>query len=140
MAVSKQKFREIVLQLLFSDGFEGASDAEMLPFMMKQLAVSKSGIRKAQQKKQEIMEKLEEIDRCLANAMTSYRLERVPHLEHAVLRLGAYELLYTNLPYKISIAEALRLARKYATEEAVSFVNAILDKIHKTCTSKAIVC
>lgn len=137
MALSQQKFREIVLQLLFSADFEAASDAEMLPFMMHQFAVSKSGMRLALVRKGEIAEKFSEIDELLRNAVTNYSLERIPRLEHALLRLGTFELLYSDLHPKVAIAEALRLAHKYATDEAVSFVNAILDKLYfERCNSK----
>jgi N utilization substance protein B len=135
MAVSKQKFREIVLQLLFSADFAATSSEEMLPFMMKQFAISRSGIREAQANVASVLCHLCQIDDQIRATATEYRLERIPLLEKAILRLGIYELLHTDLPPKVVIAEGLRLARKYATDEAVSFVNAILDKIHKTkCT------
>lgn len=139
MALSQEKFREIVLQLLFSADFEVTSDDEMLPFMMSQFAVSRKGIKEAMARKEEVFAKISEIDPLLTSAMTEYSLERVPRMEHAILRLGAYELLFTDLPPKVAIAEALRLARKYTTDEAVAFVNAILDKVYKTCT-KAVSC
>lgn len=138
MALSPQKFREIVLQLLFSADFEVSSDGEMLPFMMSEFAVSKKGIREAQALKELVVAKFEEIDRHLQSLTTDYQLERIPRLEHAILRLGTYELLFSDLPPKVAIAEALRMARKYATDEAVAFVNAILDRVYKECTLKAI--
>lgn len=134
MALSQQKFREVVLQLLFSADFDVSTDVEMLPFMMSEFAVSKKGIREAQSRKQEIVAKFPEIDERLIQSMKDYQLDRVPRLEHAILRLGTYELLFSDLPPKVAIAEALRLARKYATDEAVAFVNAVLDSIYKTCT------
>lgn len=140
MALSKEKFREIVLQLLFSADFDSSSDGEMLPFMMSQFAVSKKGIKEAQEYKEQVVVKLAEIDQMIATSMVDYKIDRVPRMEHAILRLGAYELLFTDLPPRIAIAEALRLARKYATDEAVAFVNAILDKIYKTCTLNTTSC
>ncbi len=137
MALSKQKFREIVLQLLFSADFEATSQEEMLLFMMKQFAVSRSGMKGAQASAEQIVNCKEAIDAQIGEASTEYSLERIPRVEKAILRLGVYELLHTDLPPEVAIAEALRLCRKYATGEASRFIHAILDKVYKTCTLRA---
>ena len=50
-----------------------------------------------------------------------------------MLRLAVYEMLYlSSLPPKVSIAEAIRLTRKYSTAESSSFINAVLDAIYQT--------
>nr|NGX48373.1 hypothetical protein [Chlamydiota bacterium] len=60
-----------------------------------------------------------------------YELERISRIERSILRLGLYELLYTDLPDKVAITEAIRLTRKFATAEGGAFVNALLDAIYK---------
>ena len=55
-------------------------------------------------------------------------------MDRNVLRLGAFELLYLDdIPAKVSINEAVDLAKKYSGEEAGKFVNGILDSIKKDC-------
>ena len=60
-------------------------------------------------------------------------LERLDPVERAVLRLATYELLYRlDIPYKVSINEAVQLTRKFGAEQGHAFVNGVLDKVaHK---------
>ncbi|TKB55412.1 transcription antitermination factor NusB [Ferrimonas aestuarii] len=57
-------------------------------------------------------------------------LEEVDPIELAVLRLGAYELLYRDdVPYKVAINEAIELAKVFASDDSHKFVNGVLDKL-----------
>lgn len=73
---------------------------------------------------------LAELDEKIAAAAENWRIERIGKVTLAVLRLGAYELLYKpEIGMEISINEALELTKKYDEEKAVGFVNGILGKI-----------
>ena len=130
MPLSPQKFREIVFQLIYSDDF--GADAGVIEMLMAQLAVTKRIMREACALKDKIIEKKAEIDAMISAHSESYDFERIPRVERNVIRLGAYELLFSkDVPPKVVIAEAIRLCRKFATPEAATFVNAILDSIFK---------
>lgn len=74
----------------------------------------------------------EEIDAMLAAHAQNWRVERMAVIDRLVLRLGVYEMLAEpETPSKVIINEALELARSYSGEEAVGFVNGILDAIRK---------
>ena len=88
-------------------------------------------IRVAKERVEAIWDLREELDECIQSRAKDYDLERIPRIEQAVLRLGLYELLHTDLPPKVAISEAVRLARKYATAESSAFVNALLDAVYK---------
>jgi len=131
MPVPRQKFREIVFQFLYSQDFASSDDEEMVPFLMGQLAVSKKVVRQAQEHGRQIIEKKKEIDEKISCASTSYAFERIPRVERNILRLGVFEILFSSeVPPKVVIAEAIRLARKFATPEGATFVNAVLDHIY----------
>ncbi len=53
-----------------------------------------------------------------------------------VLRLGAYELLFTETPAAVVINEALELAKRYGTRQSSQFVNGILDRVQKRKAAK----
>jgi N utilization substance protein B len=59
--------------------------------------------------------------------------EQLDPVERAVLRLATYELLYRlDIPYKVSINEAVQLTKKFGAEQGHAFVNGVLDKLaHK---------
>ncbi|MCX5715244.1 MAG: transcription antitermination factor NusB [Candidatus Omnitrophica bacterium] len=76
------------------------------------------------------IDNLGELDKKLSQYATNWQLERMAVVDRNILRLGAFELLFrTDIPPKVSINEAVDLAKKYSGLEAGKFVNGILDKI-----------
>ncbi|EPO9350444.1 transcription antitermination factor NusB, partial [Campylobacter coli] len=53
------------------------------------------------------------------------------HIERAILRLGAYELLFTDTPNAIVINEAIELAKELANDNSPKFINGVLDTLVK---------
>ena len=76
--------------------------------------------------------RLEEIDRLLSARTQNWRVARMAVIDRLVLRLATFELLAElETPSKVVINEALELARAYSGEEAVAFVNGVLDGVRK---------
>jgi transcription antitermination protein NusB len=76
--------------------------------------------------------RLDEIDRLLATHAQNWRVERMAVLDRLVLRLAIYEFLAEPAtPAKVIINEALELARAYSGDDAVAFVNGVLDGARK---------
>ena len=72
----------------------------------------------------------QEIDATLRKHLTRWRLERLTVLDRAILRLAAAEILYfDDVPPKVSINEAVDIAKKYGDDEAGKFVNGVLDSV-----------
>lgn len=133
MSLPQKKFREIVFQILYSKDMGDIPDKEMIDLLCKELRVSRKSVKEAWEKALMIDERLPEIDAEIGNASLAYRFERIRSVERNVLRLGVYEILFdAAIPPKVAISEAIRLAKKYGTPEAASFVNALLDLIYKT--------
>lgn len=79
-----------------------------------------------------------EIDAILAAHAQNWRVERMAVIDRLVLRLAVYEFLaQLDTPPRVVINEALELARAYSGEEAVAFVNGILDSIRKELKREA---
>jgi len=79
-----------------------------------------------------IEKSLQEIDGKISQYATNWQLKRMAVIDRNVLRIGVFELLYTtDIPPKVTINEAVELAKKYGDLESSKFVNGILDKIHK---------
>ena len=80
---------------------------------------------------------LEGVDSKISQYATNWQLKRMAIIDRNVLRLGVYELLYAeDIPPKVTINEAIEMAKKYGDIESSKFVNGILDKIHKTEVAK----
>lgn len=77
-----------------------------------------------------VSEKLPDLDQRITSFATNWQMKRMPVVDRNILRLGCFELVYRqDIPPKVSINEAVDLAKKYSGEESGKFVNAILDKI-----------
>ena len=74
-----------------------------------------------------------EIDAKILKYASNWDLDRMAFIDRNILRMGIFELLYMpDVPSKVSINEAIELAKKYGDIESSRFVNGILDKAHKT--------
>jgi N utilization substance protein B len=73
-----------------------------------------------------------DIDQRLAGAAENWRLPRMAAVDRNILRLGAFELLFAaDTPASVAIDEAIELARRFGTAESASFVNGLLDRLHR---------
>ena len=62
--------------------------------------------------------------------MNNWTIDRLGSTDIAILRMGIYELLYTDTPSIVSINEAVELAKTYSDESVVKMINAVLDKVY----------
>jgi transcription antitermination protein NusB len=72
-----------------------------------------------------------EIDKSIEAKSEHWRLERMPVVDRNILRLAIYELSQQAVPAPVIIDEALELARKFSNDESISFINGILDAVHR---------
>ena len=73
---------------------------------------------------------LARIDELLATYAEEWTLDRMPPVDLAVLRIGAYELLWCDdVPDAVAIDEAVELAKALSTDESPRFVNGILGRV-----------
>lgn len=75
---------------------------------------------------------VESIDPLIAEAAEHWRLERMHVMDRLILRLAVYEFLHEpETPARVIINEALELARTFSHDEAVRFINGLLDAIRR---------
>ena len=77
----------------------------------------------------ETWEHVEEIDAALEAQATDWRVERMPAVDRAILRLGVYELRYTETPTAVVLSQAVELANRYSTAQSGRFINGVLATI-----------
>jgi N utilization substance protein B len=79
-----------------------------------------------------IMEHISEIDALLNRHAKGWRTDRLSRVSRAVLRLGAYELVFAEkIPAPVAINEAVELAKKFDDPKARAFINGVLNAIKK---------
>jgi N utilization substance protein B len=128
----RSRSREVALQLLFQrEQNPGVDRAAIESFVHDRLrdAVAEPfclGLYDG------VVAQLGGIDEKLAAAAENWRLSRMAAVDRNVLRMGAYELLFTTeTPPGVAINEAIELVRRYGSAESPAFVNGILDQLKK---------
>ncbi|MBK1972321.1 transcription antitermination factor NusB [Campylobacter sp. TTU_617] len=78
-----------------------------------------------------ICENLTKLDEALNVHLKENEINKLGHIERAILRLGAYELLFTDTTNAIIINEAIELAKELANDNSPKFINGVLDSLIK---------
>ncbi|MDD4895098.1 MAG: transcription antitermination factor NusB [Candidatus Omnitrophica bacterium] len=77
-----------------------------------------------------VIDNRDAIDAKIAQYATNWQLKRMAVVDRNILRMGCFELMFRqDIPFKVTINEAVELAKKYSSIEASKFVNGILDKV-----------
>ena len=71
-----------------------------------------------------------DIDELVNKYMKDWTIDRLGNTDQAILRIGIYELLYTNTPEIVSINEAVELAKSYSDDDVRKMINSVLDKVY----------
>ena len=75
--------------------------------------------------KQEILSDIEK------NLKEEWKLNRISKMDLSILKLAIYEIKFSDVPYKVSINEAVELAKRYGEDKSKNFVNGVLASIVK---------
>lgn len=73
----------------------------------------------------------EQIDKTIEAKSEHWRLERMAVVDRNILRLAIHELSLHSVPAPVVIDEALELARQFSSDESLSFLNGVLDAVHR---------
>lgn len=80
----------------------------------------------------------EQLDQVIDEFSTNWSLDRMSRVDLAILRMGAFELLFQpQTPTSVVINEAVEVGKRYGTQETPSFVNGLLDKVSRIYRSKS---
>jgi len=82
-----------------------------------------------------VVEHRAELDERIGQVATGWRVERMPPVDRNILRLGLYELTYSDTPVGVVISEAVELAKTYSTARSGAFVNGVLAKLAEQNTT-----
>lgn len=127
---ARRAAREAVLALLFESEYHEGETPEAI-FLRATEARGVDAENKIIRKEYEdIMTRLPEIDALLGRHAKSWRTDRLSRVSRAILRLGAYEVVFAEkIPTPVAINEAVELAKKYDDPKARSFINGVLNAI-----------
>ncbi len=129
----RRKAREIVLNALYYHEMVGDDISILLQHISKKRGVNKEIKDYAKRLLEKTMKNLDTIDKKLTKIIKNWDLHRVAIIDKSILRFATAEILFLpDIPVKVSIDEAVEMAKKYSTENSGRFVNGILDEIARS--------
>jgi transcription antitermination protein NusB len=125
----RSKARQVAFQVLYQDDLNprhNPADADAL--IVRRLRTDDL-IEFARELVSGVRRNRPEVDSSIERAAENWSLKRMAATDRNILRLGAYEILHTGTPEKVSIDEAVELAKRFGGAQSAQFVNGILDKL-----------
>ena len=71
-----------------------------------------------------------DIDELANKYLNGWKINRLGNTDQAILRMGIYELMYTETPDIVTINEAVELAKSYSDDDVKNMINGVLDKLY----------
>ncbi|KJR48630.1 Transcription termination protein NusB [Desulfosporosinus sp. I2] len=135
--MSRRLARETALQVLFQRDLtkEPLSSAQEVQRWAEEFEVPEPSRAFAQQLVDGTLEHLPEIDQKIASFAQDWSIDRMAKVDRNVMRLATYEVLFcSDIPGRVTLNEAIELAKRFGGEESAKFVNGILDRIVDSVT------
>ena len=136
MASSRHLGRVIALQTLYEHSFHEQGEAGLLDSILgrhlKHRAKSLSDQEFAVNLTKGVAGKSLQLDELIQPAAAQRPLTEIPIIDHCILQISVYELLYGNdIPPKVAINEAVELAKHYGGQNSSKFVNGVLGTLYR---------
>jgi N utilization substance protein B len=130
---SRRKARILAMQALFSWDMSGCPVDELLDLSWDDDAGKQPATADfARLLIAGAIENITAVDEAIKAHLEHWKLERLAKVDLAILRLGAYSLLFQDgIPASVTIDEAVDIAKEYSGDDSYRFVNGVLDAIHR---------
>jgi transcription antitermination factor NusB len=133
----RTRSRELALQMLYQADLMASEPAKILKSFWKSHVVPEDIKEFAERLVQGAHAHTQLIDKIIEKYAENWTLGRMAVIDRNIIRMSSFEMLYMDdIPPKVSINEAVELAKKYGDEQSGSFVNGILDKIFNAEVAK----
>jgi N utilization substance protein B len=127
---NRRKSRELAMQALFYMDMSQDDSNEMLERFCDNFSPPEKMVPFFLKLVKGVVQGKVEIDSILERFSDNWKLNRMSCVDRNTMRIAVYELLYCHdIPYKVSINEAIDMGKKFGTKESGAFINGILDSI-----------
>lgn len=134
---NRRRARENAIKILYQIEMSGYSPEDCIKMFWESHTEEKDDIKNySNYIVRGVISNLTDMDEKIQSLSENWRLERMHKVDKAILRLGAFELLFSqDVPYRVAIDEAIELAKKFGTDDSKAFINGILDKFFQKYVS-----
>lgn len=129
--MSRRTARKHIFNLIFQTEFNRETEAlEMIDTYIaeyKDYGEDDSDFIKTEY--QGVLNNIDEIDEIINNSARGWNTIRISKVDLAILRLAVYEIMFSDIPDRVSANEAIELAKEFSEEKSPSFINGILGNV-----------
>ncbi len=127
---SRRRGREAALQMLYQIDLSGVSGEQAIAQYWQHLGANREGEAFANKLVRGWAADRERIDAIIREVSQHWRLERMARVDRNSLRLATFELIaLEDVPRRVTLNEAVELAKRFGSEGSAGFVNGVLDRI-----------
>jgi transcription antitermination protein NusB len=137
LMASRHLSRSIVLQSLYEWDFSGKKTEKLKSIIEKNIKEFGPGLENETfvwKLMNGIVSKINDIDKIIEKAAPEWPLNQITIIDRNILRIGLYELLYSNkkeVPPKVAMNESIELAKTFGGESSGKFINGVLGTVFK---------
>ena len=130
MTGSRRKAREVALQALYWSESSGEPVQRTIRSVALRAGLSEDAAEFARALGQEAWTRREELDGLVEGISRNWALDRISRIDRILLWMALTEMLaFDDIPFRVSMNEAIELAKRYSVEKAPTFINGILDAL-----------
>ena len=128
--MGRRASREVAMKLLYQLEIQRDDREEQIKTALEENSLTQSDADYLLDVIEGVNNNLPYIDKIIEKSSKSWKINRLSKVDLSILRLGIYEISYRDdIPFSVSINEAVELAKKYSGDEAGSFINGVLGKV-----------
>ncbi len=126
----RRTIREKVLQVLYAHAISQEPITSVIDYILVDLKNKKYEFDFAKQLIYKVIQHQEELDEYIKSKVTNWEFNRIAIIDKILLRMGICELLFfEDIPPKVTINEAIEIAKLYSTEKSGKFINGVIDAV-----------
>ena len=130
MTGERRKARELALQALYEIDLAGHASDDVMLRIVEDNIISTEGAAFACELLEGVIKNEQKIDEQIRHFAPAWPLDQMAVVDRNILRLAIYELLHNNkVPVKVSINEAVELAKSFGADSSPRFINGVLSSI-----------
>jgi len=126
--------REAVLQALYAKYVSNEEQKKVLKDINSRYKFDKLTIKFVEELFSLTVENSSELDKKIETNLDNWTLDRLNVIDRLILQMSLCEMIYLqsyDISHKVTISSALENAKKFSSEDSISFVNGVLDSIYK---------
>jgi len=128
---TRHQVRETIVGIMYASDIGNEGIEKFVDDLFEEKKIRNNQLIFAKELYEGIKINLPSVDEVINRYLKERNLSEIGNLERAILRLGAYEILYSKLDDAVAINEAIELSKKLCNDTSPKFINGVLDAIMK---------